>query len=65
MVATPVEFTNGLTTTAWFTLHANSTLLTTFRDASALQSTFAVTAPGHHPDPTRTGLRAALLLNQT
>merc|ERR1712151_286723 len=53
MEETQVASTNSLTRPVSHTLHASSTLLTTFRDACARLSIPAVTAPGH-PTPKAT-----------
>jgi hypothetical protein len=63
-VVTRALCTNGLTTTVLFTHLVNSTLLTTCRDVSALQSTSAVNAPGHHHQPIKMALTDVLQLNQ-
>jgi len=64
-VETQEQSTNGPTTTVLFTHLANNMSLTTFKVANVNQSTFAVNARGHHPDPMMTVLMVASLLNQT
>ena len=56
MAVTLEQSTSGHTTTVLFTLPVSSTLLTTFRDVTALQLMSAVTAPGPHLDPIKTVL---------